>query len=45
MFQRIIEIIIFVITELQSKQVEEIDLDKLRNLGLQVPKFLLHLVG
>lgn len=33
MFQRIIEIIIYVISELQSKQVEEIDLDKLKNLG------------
>jgi len=33
MFQKIIEIIIFVITELQSKQIEEIDLDKLKNLG------------
>lgn len=33
MFQRIIEIIIYVISELQSKQVEDIDLDKLKNLG------------
>lgn len=33
MFQRIIEIIIYVISELQSKQVEDIDFDKLKNLG------------